>query len=420
MAEDGHLSAKKPASRTPWPNYVSAALGLRNYWYVALISQELGEGRVKGEQICGERIMFKRIDGKVYAIEDRCPHRGVQLSARATCHSKNTVSCWVHGFTFDVRDGKLVQIITDPSSNLIGKLEIKSYPVEERANLIFVWIGDAKPLPIEDELPRSFMPYLRGELDRAPKPAGRLKMGGNWRMALENSVDFTHFYGHRTQEVMRTGQAAQPLSNLPPADPEIIMIDQPGRPQSFTTATDKFELLWEVSIEDSFVRAATTREAWQEMRKFRAEAMAKQVQTSAEVGATTYLPGALEVGGPPGPRPTLCEFYTPVDEDHYLLVVVDTNGLGYSDLMISNDPEKWADIDNEGFLNFDAYYRAKAHHAYKNEDWFRRGRVYRGDSTIVALRHFVEKHARGFQSADNGWASVEKLQEMEVLYAPES
>ena len=94
--------------RRPWRAYFEASLGFRNHWYPAFFSRQLAEGECRGQEMLGERILFKRIDGRVYAIEDRCAHRGVPLSVRPECYTKNTITCWYHGFTYDLRDGKLV------------------------------------------------------------------------------------------------------------------------------------------------------------------------------------------------------------------------------------------------------------------------------------------------------------------------
>src|SRR5262249_45320296 len=96
--------------RRPWRAYFEASLGFRNHWYPAFFSRQLAEGECRGQEMLGERILFKRIDGRVFAIEDRCAHRGVPLSVRPECYTKNTISCWYHGFTYDLRDGRLVAI----------------------------------------------------------------------------------------------------------------------------------------------------------------------------------------------------------------------------------------------------------------------------------------------------------------------
>ena len=141
-----------------WRAYFEADLGFRNHWYPAFFGKHLAEGKCLGQEMLGERILFKRIDGRVYAIEDRCAHRGVPLSARPECYTKNTISCWYHGFTYDVRNGALVAIITDPDSPLIGKVALKSYPVEEHKNMVFIFIGDEAPhalaLDLQPRLPR--------------------------------------------------------------------------------------------------------------------------------------------------------------------------------------------------------------------------------------------------------------------------
>ena len=56
--------------------YKDAAWGFINHWYPALFSEELAEGAVEGIQICGIPIVLRRVNGKVYALKDRCVHRG--------------------------------------------------------------------------------------------------------------------------------------------------------------------------------------------------------------------------------------------------------------------------------------------------------------------------------------------------------
>ncbi|MCZ6874000.1 MAG: Rieske 2Fe-2S domain-containing protein, partial [bacterium] len=145
----------------PWQRYLDAELGLRNYWYPALFSHELPEGEMQPLTLLGERLFFKRIDGKVYCIEDRCLHRGVPFSARPECYTKHTLTCWYHGFTYDWRDGRLVQILTEADSALPGKVRLNAYPTAEVKQVIFVWIGDGKPVDLrEDTQPRLWDDHL--------------------------------------------------------------------------------------------------------------------------------------------------------------------------------------------------------------------------------------------------------------------
>ena len=54
---------------------------LRNYWYVAAYDHEIGR-RPLGRIILGEPIVFYRLEnGTPVALEDRCAHRKLPLSA---------------------------------------------------------------------------------------------------------------------------------------------------------------------------------------------------------------------------------------------------------------------------------------------------------------------------------------------------
>src|SRR5207244_10918599 len=64
---------------SPWPRYDEAALGFRNYWYPAMISRKLRR-RAVALRILGEKLLFIRYQGKSFALEDRCAHRGIPLS----------------------------------------------------------------------------------------------------------------------------------------------------------------------------------------------------------------------------------------------------------------------------------------------------------------------------------------------------
>ena len=87
---DARLNDSKLQSQ--YQPYKDAAWGFINHWYPALFSEELGENAVEGIQICGIPIVLRRVAGKVYALKDRCVHRGVRLSAKPMCFSDETIS----------------------------------------------------------------------------------------------------------------------------------------------------------------------------------------------------------------------------------------------------------------------------------------------------------------------------------------
>lgn len=134
------MSKENPTTteqRTPWAAYVEAELGFRNHWYPAFFGSELAEAdvsaglgeavtQVKSVVVLGERILFRRVEGQVYAIHDQCIHKGVAFSKKPECYTKTSVTCWYHGFTYELPSGNLINIVTDPESALIGRHRIKT------------------------------------------------------------------------------------------------------------------------------------------------------------------------------------------------------------------------------------------------------------------------------------------------------
>jgi nitrite reductase/ring-hydroxylating ferredoxin subunit len=174
-----------------WPRYDAAVLGFENYWYPVMWSADLE--RPKSVTLLGRKIMLHRSGGKVYALQDRCPHRGVPLSF-GTEEFDCTISCPYHGWTFDLATGQLVAAITDgPESPIRGRASVRTYRVEERLGLIWVFVGEGAPPPVEEDIPEELVgrPLLLG---------GRVSpsRSGNWRLAAENGFDEGHAkYLHR-------------------------------------------------------------------------------------------------------------------------------------------------------------------------------------------------------------------------------
>lgn len=178
-----------------FPDYEAAKTGLPNYWYPVLWARELKKKKPKAIKLCGQKIMLQRdADGKPRALHNRCPHRGVRLSEGKQWWP-NTVSCPYHGWTFDLKSGDLVAVITDgPDSRMCGKAAVRTYPAEERLGLIWVYAGDGEPHSLKDQLPE--------ELVNPPAFAlgGRIQdRQGDWRLYAENGFDEGHAkYLHRT------------------------------------------------------------------------------------------------------------------------------------------------------------------------------------------------------------------------------
>jgi phenylpropionate dioxygenase-like ring-hydroxylating dioxygenase large terminal subunit len=178
---------------TRWPRYEAAALGFRNYWYPVLESRKLRR-RPRAVTLCGDKIVLVRERGAVHALKDRCPHRGVPLSAGRR-EFAGCITCRYHGWTFDLASGELMAALTDgPDSPICGQREVRvrTYPCVERARMIWIYPGDAPPPPIEDDLPGDLLAP-----DAVVEPMVE-ERPGDWRYAMENAVDEAHAkYAHR-------------------------------------------------------------------------------------------------------------------------------------------------------------------------------------------------------------------------------
>src|SRR6266545_6321227 len=162
-----------------WPRYDAAALGFRNYWYPATWSRAVGRKPVS-LRLLGDPVMLLRERGKAYAFYDQCPHRGIPLSVGRQ-EFPGTWSCRYHGWTYDLETGVLRAALTDgPDSPICGKVRVRTYPVEERAGIVWVWMGEGAPPPLADDVPEELLaqPHTKG---------GRISIReGNWRYATEN------------------------------------------------------------------------------------------------------------------------------------------------------------------------------------------------------------------------------------------
>ncbi len=382
----------------PWQRYLEAKLGLRNYWYPVLFSHEIPEGQTRAEIILGERLFFKRIDGKVHCVEDRCVHRGVPFSVRPECYTPHTLTCWFHGFTFDWRDGKLVEILTEADSALRGKIGLKAYPTAERNQIVFVWIGDDAPVDLrEDTQPRFW------DEDLVTYPVVRRHIKCNWRVAAENGFDPAHIYGHRHWVGMQQSGRIRPFGTYPSRKDIIHVLEDEGKPKGIIKQDDINVYAREIDGQDVRVPG------WPKDAP-------SVVRTEPRIDAVgCYLPCGLQVNNFPRLGKIHFEWYVPINENAHLYMILiaghahtEAERAAFVEEAKELSPLVWQEPGSqpEGFNNFDAFARKWSHHAYAKEDWWHRERLFKPDYIIMQWRMLVSRQARGIQTAGN-WAPRE-------------
>lgn len=156
---------------------------LRNHWYVAAWSSEVGR-KPLARVLLGEYVVVYRTeDGHVVALENRCPHRNLPLSAGRLIG--DTLECGYHGMVID-RSGCCIHMPGEPSPPTWAR--VKAYPAIERRGWVLVWMG----------APSNADPALAPDFHtRLSDPAwlhysGYIDVQCGYRLILDNLLDLSH------------------------------------------------------------------------------------------------------------------------------------------------------------------------------------------------------------------------------------
>ena len=179
---------------------------LRRYWMPIAAVSEFENESIKPVRLLGEDLtLYRDLSGTFGLVDRRCPHRRADLSYGfvETCGLR----CNYHGWLFDEQGRCTEQPYEDvaaPQAGFKEKIRIKSYPVETKAGLIWVYLG---PLPaplVPDWEPfhwkNGFVQIVFGDV-----PC-------NWFQCQENSIDPLHFEWMHMNWSVRLGDRLGPYS----------------------------------------------------------------------------------------------------------------------------------------------------------------------------------------------------------------
>lgn len=176
----------KPEIANPAARDGSGKQYLRNTWYVAMWSDDLAPGQTMARTIINEPIVFfRKQDGSVSALIDRCPHRFVPLSMGKVLDD-GRLACPYHGLEFD-GSGRCVH---NPHGNgaIPDAAHIRSYPVLEKHSIVWVWMGDQEP-------DSALIPDYSCFDDAQPIQVTKrdyLKMNAGYELVANNLLDTSH------------------------------------------------------------------------------------------------------------------------------------------------------------------------------------------------------------------------------------
>ncbi len=162
-----------------------AEVFLQNAWYCAGWDYEIHQGRkaIVARKIAGERVVLYRTpEGKVVALEDRCPHRQAALSLGRK--EGNGLRCMYHGLKFN--SAGLCEEIPGQTMVPAGTC-VRSFPVIEKDNWVWVWMGD--PRKADPEL----ICFAVGPGDQNWNiRTSQMHVETNYRREIENLADLSH------------------------------------------------------------------------------------------------------------------------------------------------------------------------------------------------------------------------------------
>jgi phenylpropionate dioxygenase-like ring-hydroxylating dioxygenase large terminal subunit len=165
---------------------------IRNQWYVILESKEVKAGKMTGVTRLGEKlVLWRDRQGKVVCMHDRCPHRGVALTAGKLLGEH--LQCPFHGFEYD-NSGACVCIPANGVAAPLPKaMRVPTYPTYEGNGFIYIWWGEPResypPTPWIEDIDESFRYATLRDLWKT-----------HYSRAIENQLDVVHlpFVHHST------------------------------------------------------------------------------------------------------------------------------------------------------------------------------------------------------------------------------
>lgn len=166
----------------PWPH---------NAWYHAAWCTEVETGAkpLARTFLNEDVVVYRDADGEAHVLEDRCCHRATPLRLGEVV--EEGLQCGYHGLIYG-GDGKCVKV---PGSKTIpSKAKVRSYPVVEHQEIIWVWMGDPALANISQIVD---FPW-NDDHENWPHIHDMYEIECNYNLLIDNLMDLTHIpYIHR-------------------------------------------------------------------------------------------------------------------------------------------------------------------------------------------------------------------------------
>ncbi len=160
-----------------------------NHWYVVARSTEMKE-KPLGVTLWHQAIvLYRDTEGKIHALEDRCPHRQVKLSHGQVIGDQ--LECSYHGWRFS-ETGECVAVPYLAANQKLPSCKIRHYPVQEQDGFIWLFPGDA-------DMAKPKTPLGLPEWDHLNYIAtvSEINCAAHYSYLIENLMDMYHGHLHQ-------------------------------------------------------------------------------------------------------------------------------------------------------------------------------------------------------------------------------
>lgn len=155
-----------------------------NAWYVGALSKAVGREPIR-RVILGEPVVLYRTEsGRAVALADRCAHRLAPLSKGRV--KGDAIECPYHGLQYDAQGA----CVFNPHGNhrIPKNALVKSYPVEERDGIVWVWTGAAERI---SDTPAPDLGEFFGN-GAMTLISGEFVVNAHYEVVLDNLLDLSH------------------------------------------------------------------------------------------------------------------------------------------------------------------------------------------------------------------------------------
>ena len=162
----------------------------QNHWYAVARSIELKSQPLSITLWHQPIVLYRGCSGKIYALEDMCPHRFIKLSSGRVIADE--LECAYHGWRFE-SSGKCSHVPYLGNDQKLPSCQVQTFPVQERHGFIWLFPGDKSLANLIDplEIPEwEHLNYIA--------TISMIKCRAHYSYLVENLMDMHH--GHLHQE----------------------------------------------------------------------------------------------------------------------------------------------------------------------------------------------------------------------------